>query len=150
MSLEELAQHRMRRRAVDEKAGADMGRRQGHHLRDFIISEVADWQVLTLYLAVHMQELRSAITSGASDAAQLARDALEIHAPLAHHLGVHHLSGGLEDLAFQALYPKEYSEIRAATQARIGVYQEVMETAKRAVSQALKQDKTFMSQVSTQ
>ncbi|CAM9500512.1 unnamed protein product [Sphacelaria rigidula] len=147
MSLEELAQHRMRRRAVDEKAGADMGRRQGHHLRDFIISEVADWQVLTLYLAVHMQELRSAITSGASDAAQLARDALEIHAPLAHHLGVHHLSGGLEDLAFQALYPKEYSEIRAATQARIGVYQEVMETAKRAVSQALKQDKTFMSQL---
>lgn len=45
---------------------------------------------------------------------QLARDALEIHAPLAHRLGVHHLSGGLEDLAFKALYPNEYNEVQPA------------------------------------
>lgn len=121
---------------------------QGHYLRDLIISEATDWQVLTLHLAVHMQQLRSAIASGASDAAQLARDALEIHAPLAHRLGVHHLSGGLEDLAFKALYPAEYDEIRKATQARMPVYQEVMETAKRAVYAALHQDKEFISQVS--
>lgn len=43
---------------------------------------------------------------------QLARDALEIHAPLAHRLGVHQLSAGLEDLAFKALYPSEYEEVR--------------------------------------
>lgn len=42
---------------------------------------------------------------------QLARDALEVHAPLAHRLGVHHLSGGLEDLAFKALYPAEYNQV---------------------------------------
>lgn len=42
---------------------------------------------------------------------QLARDALEVHAPLAHRLGVHHLSGGLEDLAFEALYPAEYNQV---------------------------------------
>lgn len=42
---------------------------------------------------------------------KLARDALEIHAPLAHRLGVHHLSGGLEDLAFEALYPAEYNQV---------------------------------------
>lgn len=43
---------------------------------------------------------------------QLALDALEIHAPLAHRLGVHHLSGCLEDLAFKALYPSEYEQVR--------------------------------------
>lgn len=116
-------------------------------MRDLIISEATDWQVLTLHLAVHMQQLRSAIASGASDAAQLARDALEIHAPLAHRLGVHHLSGGLEDLAFKALYPEQYHEIRQATEARMPVYQEAMETAKRAVYAALHQDTEFISQV---
>ena len=152
MRLEEMARQRMSRRAVQSDdlsaggGGPDDGK-QGHHLRDLIISEAADWQVLTLYLAVHMQELRSATGSGADNATQLARDALEIHAPLAHRLGVHHLSGGLEDLAFEALYPREYDEIRRATQARMGVYQEVMESAKGAVAAALRKDKAFTSQL---
>lgn len=144
--LEDMARNRMSRRAAEEQAELHNGK-QGHHLRDLIISEASDWQVLTLYLAVHMQKLQSAIGAGASNAGQLARDALEIHAPLAHRLGVHHLSGGLEDLAFKALYPSEYSEIRLSTEARMGVYQEVMETAKVAVSTALRKDKAFTSQV---
>lgn len=149
MRLEEMARQRMSRRAAQDEpaaAEADTGK-QGHHLRDLIISEASDWQVLTLYLAVHMQELRSAIATGASNAEQLARDALEIHAPLAHRLGVHHLSAGLENLAFEALYPREYDEIRRSTEARMGVYQEVMETAKSAVSAALREDEAFTSQV---
>lgn len=148
MRLEEMARQRMSRRAAQGGSGADTDTgKQGHHLRDLIISEASDWQVLTLYLAVHMQELRSAIGVGASNTAQLACDALEIHAPLAHRLGVHHLSAGLEDLAFKALYPLEYDEIRSSTEARMGVYQEVMETAKSAVSAALRKDKGFTSQV---
>lgn len=151
MRLEDMARQRMSRRATpsreesDHHASADD--KQGNYLRDLIISEATDWQVLTLYLSVHMQKLRSAIGSGAGNAGQLARDALEIHAPLAHRLGVHHLSGGLEDLAFEALYPKEYDEIRRSTEARMGVYQEVMETAKSAVSAALRRDNDFVSQV---
>lgn len=148
--LEEMARQRMSRRSgadSDTDADTDTSSKQGHHLRDLIISEASDWQVLTLYLAVHMQNLRSAIGAGASDAEQLARDALEIHAPLAHRLGVHHLSAGLEDLAFEALYPREYDEVRLSTEARMGVYQEVMETAKSAVSAALGKDKAFTSQV---
>eukprot|EP00752_Nemacystus_decipiens_P005990 g5409.t1 len=151
--LEEMARQRMSRRAVqDVSSGASADAdsesgKQGHHLRDLIISEASDWQVLTLYLAVHMQKLHSALGAGASNAEQLARDALEIHAPLAHRLGVHHLSAGLEDLAFEALYPVEYDEIRRSTEARMGMYQEVMETAKSAVSAALRKDKAFTSQL---
>lgn len=39
------------------------------------------------------------------------------------------------------------SQVRRATEARMGVYQEVMETAKTAVSAALRKDKAFTSQV---
>lgn len=69
--LEEMALQRMSRRIMEGETGLDTGRKQGHHLRDLIISEAADWQVLTLHLAVHMQQLRSAIGSGASTAGQV-------------------------------------------------------------------------------
>lgn len=70
MGLEEMAQQRMSRRALDNE-GLDTGRVQGHYLRDLIISEATDWQVLTLHLAVHMQQLRWAISSGAFNARQV-------------------------------------------------------------------------------
>lgn len=78
MRLEEMARHRMSRRAGgagdvagEEQAGLDTGRKQGHYLRDLIISEATDWQVLTLHLAVHMQQLQSAISAGSADAGQV-------------------------------------------------------------------------------
>lgn len=70
MGLEEMAQQRMSRRVLDNE-GLDTGSKQGHYLRDLIISEATDWQVLTLHLAVHMQQLRSAISSGACNAGQV-------------------------------------------------------------------------------
>lgn len=74
--LEEMARRRMKKRVgtVENEPGGrsiDMGSMQGHYLRDLIISEAADWQVLTLHLAVHMQQLQSAIISGASNASQV-------------------------------------------------------------------------------
>src|SRR3712207_9114228 len=36
----------------------------------------------------------------------------EIFAPIAHRLGIHALKWELEDLAFQALHPRKYAEIK--------------------------------------
>lgn len=71
MHLEEMARQRMSKRTVLGEGGLDAGKTQGNYLRDLIISEATDWQVLTLYLAVHMQQLRAAIGSGACDAGQV-------------------------------------------------------------------------------
>lgn len=73
MRLEEMARHRMSRRSVDveEEGVRATGRKQGLYLRDLIISEASDWQVLTLHLAVHMQRLRSAISAGSDKAEQV-------------------------------------------------------------------------------
>lgn len=75
MRLEEMARHRMSRRTINSMNAADAaaqdGSKQGHYLRDLIISEATDWQVLTLHLAVHMQQLQSAISMGSADAGQV-------------------------------------------------------------------------------
>lgn len=75
MRLEEVARHRMSRRTSTSTSNIDAeaqdGRKQGHYLRDLIISEATDWQVLTLHLAVHMQQLQAAISTASADAGQV-------------------------------------------------------------------------------
>ncbi len=42
---------------------------------------------------------------------QLARDALLVHGPLAHRLGIHQLRNELETVAFQRLFPEQFNEV---------------------------------------
>lgn len=46
---------------------------------------------------------------------QLARDALIVHGPLAHRLGVHQLRNELETVAFRRLFPDQFHEVGAWT-----------------------------------
>ena len=64
-----------------------------------------------------------------------ARDVLEVFAPLADQLGVWSLKAELEDLAFQALHPREYAELRAQFQANLQLrtIEHSLETLKEAV-----------------
>ena len=81
MRLEEMARHRMSRRTINSTMNSNSdvndadavqdGLKQGHFPQDLIISEAADWQVLTLHLAVHMQQLQAAISTGSANAGQV-------------------------------------------------------------------------------
>ena len=47
-----------------------------------------------------------------------ARETLEVYAPLAHSLGIHTVKWELEDLAFETLHPRKYTEIQAMVNQR--------------------------------
>lgn len=77
-------------------------------LRKMIVATAKDMRVMliTLYDRLHTMQT---IAHCASDAqAHIAKETLELYAPIANRFGIGELKGQLEDLAFPYVYPEEY------------------------------------------
>ena len=90
--------------------GKDSGP-QAEVLRKMLLAMVKDVRVVLLRLASRTQTLRWLARAPDADRTQLARETLDIYAPLANRLGVWQLKWELEDLAFRYLEPERYKRI---------------------------------------
>ena len=86
---------------------------EAENYRKLIVAMAQDVRVILIKLADRLHNLRTIEYLGKQKQVQKAREALEIYAPLAHRLGIHALKWELEDLAFETLHPRKYSEIKA-------------------------------------
>ena len=84
---------------------------QAEVLRKMLLAMVADIRVVLLRLASRTQTLRWIARAPESDRARLARETLDIYAPLANRLGAWQLKWELEDLSFRYLEPELYKRI---------------------------------------
>src|SRR6266852_55082 len=91
-------------------AGKDSGP-QAEVLRKMLLAMVEDIRVVLLRLASRTQTLRWLARAPDAERAQLARETLDIYAPLANRLGVWQLKWELEDLSFRYLEPELYKRI---------------------------------------
>src|SRR5437899_3142936 len=90
--------------------GKDSGP-QAEVLRKMLLAMVEDIRVVLLRLASRTAPLRWLARAPDAERAQLARETLDIYAPLANRLGVWQLKWELEDLAFRYLEPELYKRI---------------------------------------
>src|ERR1035437_1526362 len=86
---------------------------QAENYRRMIVAMASDMRVILIKLADRLHNMRTIEYLGKAKQVQKARETLEVYAPLAHRLGIHTLKWELEDLAFQVLHPRKYSEIKA-------------------------------------
>ncbi len=70
---------------------------------------------------------------------RIARETLEIYAPIAHRLGMYEIRAELEDLGFQALYPMRARRIEAAVRKARGNRDEMLATLRQAIQARLEQ-----------
>lgn len=70
-----------------------------------------DIRIILIRMADYLQDLRKAKTLPTDSQLTLAKEAMNIYAPLANRLGVWHLKWELEDLAFRYLEPDRFKEI---------------------------------------
>jgi GTP diphosphokinase / guanosine-3',5'-bis(diphosphate) 3'-diphosphatase len=93
---------------------------EAENYRKMILAMARDPGVILIKLADRLHNLRTIEYLGKQKQVQKAREALEVYAPLAHRLGIHTMKWQLEDLAFETLHPRKYTEIKAMVNERRG------------------------------
>jgi GTP pyrophosphokinase len=91
---------------------------RAENLRKMIIATARDLRVLLIKIADRLHNMRTLGPLPEERRTLIARETLEIYAPLAHRLGMYVIKWELEDLAFETLHPKRYEEIDALVQQR--------------------------------
>ena len=84
---------------------------QAESFRKMLLAMVRDIRVIMVKLADRVHNMR---TLGAMPPAKrrlVARETLDIYAPIANRLGIHSIKLELEELGFKSLYPKRYRVI---------------------------------------
>jgi GTP pyrophosphokinase len=89
----------------------DASPEQVERLRRMLLSMVDDVRAVLIKLAFRVQRLRQLKLADVVEQQEIARESLEIFAPIANRLGIGQLKWELEDLAFRYLEPDTYLRI---------------------------------------
>lgn len=89
----------------------DSSPEQVERLRRMLLSMVDDVRAVLIKLAFRVQRLRQLSLASEDEQQDIARESLEIFAPIANRLGIGQLKWELEDLAFRYLEPATYKQI---------------------------------------
>ena len=85
--------------------------RQAETYRKLLLATAEDMRVILIKLADRLHNMETLRFLSSEKCQRIAKETLEIYAPIAHRLGIWRIMSRLEDLAFKHLYPIEYRKI---------------------------------------
>src|ERR1700731_3027538 len=91
---------------------------QAENLRKMMLAMVDDIRVVLIKLADRLHNMRTLEHLPPERQQKIARETLEIYAPIAHRLGMGKIRGELEDLGFRYVDPIGYQQVHDAVEAR--------------------------------
>jgi GTP pyrophosphokinase len=93
---------------------------QAENIRKMLLAMVSDVRVVIIKLADRLHNMRTLEHLKAEKQQRIAKETLDVYAPLAHRLGMGKLRGELEDLAFRYVDPLTYSKLTTEVNALRG------------------------------
>ena len=103
---------------IDKIQFANREDRQAENVRKMLLAMVSDVRVVLIKLADRLHNMRTLEHLRPDRQEAIARETLDIYAPLAHRLGMGKVRGELEDLAFRYTDPVSYEKVAEAVEAR--------------------------------
>lgn len=107
--------------------------------RKMLLAMSRDLRVLFIKLADRLHNMRTLGAMSDEARQRIARETLEIYAPLAERLGLHHIRNELDELSFKYLHPYRYRIIASRARRRAGNRQGYVRSIRRQIEQAMGQ-----------
>jgi guanosine-3',5'-bis(diphosphate) 3'-pyrophosphohydrolase len=102
---------------IDKIQFANREDRQAENVRKMLLAMVSDVRVVLIKMADRLHNMRTLEHLLPDRQESIARETLDIYAPLAHRLGMGKVRGELEDLAFRYVDPFGYEQVKDAVEA---------------------------------
>jgi len=113
---------------------------QAENFRKMLLAMVRDIRVILVKLADRLHNMRTLGIMPADKRRRIARETLEIYAPIANRLGMNSMRLELEDLGFAAMYPTRYRIIAEAIRKARGNRKEIVHRIQDALEERLRQE----------
>jgi guanosine-3',5'-bis(diphosphate) 3'-pyrophosphohydrolase len=114
---------------------------QAENFRKMLLAMARDVRVILIKLADRLHNMRTLGAVSPAKRRRVARETMEIYAPIANRLGLNTLYHELQELAFAHLYPLRYRVLLKATKAARGNRREMIGRTLDAVKKRLAESK---------
>lgn len=110
---------------------------QAENFRKMILAMVKDIRIILIKLADRLHNMRTLGVMRPDKKRRIARETLEIFAPIANRLGMKNVCLELEDLCFQAMHPLRYQILEKAVKQSRGNRKEIIDKIRISLEQRL-------------
>ena len=110
---------------------------QAENLQKMVLAMSKDIRVIVVKLADRLHNMRTLLHLDREKQLRIAKETLEIYAPIAHRIGMNNLYRELEDLAFKTIYPTRYERLIAAVKKNRGGQKRILNKIQKDMSDRL-------------
>ena len=113
---------------------------QAENFQKMAMATANDLRVILVKLADRLHNMRTLGVMPLDKRRRIARETLDLYAPIANRLGMHNLRVELEELGFESLYPLRADRLRRAVSAARGNRKALMDELARSIEAALRRE----------
>ncbi len=125
---------------LDQMPFTSRAEAQAESFRKMMLAMIEDIRVILVKLADRLHNMRTMDSMPVEKQARIARETLEIYAPIANRLGINHMKVDLEDLGFRYLYPFRYSVLDRALKRSKGSQRQIVKKISEQFMKAMQQE----------
>ncbi|GMV47331.1 MAG: GTP pyrophosphokinase [Pseudomonadota bacterium] len=114
---------------------------QAESFRKMLLAMARDMRVILVKLADRLHNMRTLHALGPERRERIARETLDIYAPIAHRLGLNQMYRELQELAFELLHPWRHAALAKALERARGTRRDIVERVRRDVERAFARHK---------